>query len=84
MGTDGPRCAHCSVCAPHCAVCTFGLYSWWRRGQIVELNAFFLKDVLLVPPESSLNIYRLLVWGLVGVVAIRDYYHFTENPDVKR
>jgi len=51
---------------------------------IVELNAFFLKDVLLVPPESSLNIYRLLVWGLVGVVAIRDYYHFTENPDVKR
>ncbi len=52
--------------------------------QMVELDAFFLKDVLLVPPESPLNIYRLIIWAFLGTVAIRDYYHFTENSNVKR
>jgi phosphatidylserine synthase 2 len=51
---------------------------------MVELNAFFLKDLLWVPPESPLNVQRLLVWALIGAVAIRDYYHFMENPTVKR
>ncbi len=55
-----------------------------RRSQVVELNAFFLKDLLWVPPESPLNVQRLLVWALIGAVAIRDYYHFMENPTVKR
>ena len=52
--------------------------------QIIELDAFFLKDLLWVPPESPLNIYRLFIWWFLGIVAVRDFYHFIDNPDVKR
>jgi phosphatidylserine synthase 2 len=51
---------------------------------MIELDAFFLKDLLWVPPESPLNIYRLFIWWILGVVAVRDYYAFIDNSDVKR
>ena len=35
--------------------------------QIVELNGFFLKYVLWVPPENLLNTYRLFFWFFLGL-----------------
>jgi phosphatidylserine synthase 2 len=86
---------------------------------LIELDAFFLKDILWVPPRSPLNVrasasppaeaacrmplpgqsthfrsppprrrrpqvYRLLIWWAVGMVALRDYYAFITDSSVKR
>jgi phosphatidylserine synthase 2 len=51
---------------------------------VIELDAFFLKDILWVPPRSPLNVYRLLVWWAVGMVALRDFYAFVTDSSVKR
>ncbi|KAL9646303.1 hypothetical protein ABK040_002849 [Willaertia magna] len=52
--------------------------------NLVELNAFFLKYVLWVPPPNLLNVYRLLVWFLLAMPAIREYYQFVSDPNTKR
>jgi len=52
--------------------------------MVVELDAFFLKDILWAPPESKLNLYRLLIWFAVGMVGLRDYYAFMTDSRVKR
>ena len=52
--------------------------------SLVELNAFFLKYVLYVPPESNLNIVRLLVWATLSVPAIREWYSFITDSHTKR
>jgi phosphatidylserine synthase 2 len=51
---------------------------------VCELDAFFLKYILLVTPPSPLNLYRLLIWWAVGMVALRDYYAFITDPRIKR
>lgn len=51
---------------------------------VVELDAFFLKDLLWVPPSSVLNVYRLIIWWLICMPGIRDYYAFTIDPTVRR
>ncbi|KAG2391973.1 hypothetical protein C9374_013458 [Naegleria lovaniensis] len=52
--------------------------------NIVDLNAFFLKYVLWVPPPNKLNIYRLLIWFCLGMPAIREYYQYISDPNTKR
>ncbi len=52
--------------------------------MVIELDAFFLKYILHVTPASPLNVYRLLLWWAVGMVALRDYYAFMTNPAIKR
>lgn len=44
--------------------------------EIVELNAFFLKFVLWIPPPHYLNILRLILWFFIGMPAIRESYQF--------
>lgn len=44
----------------------------------VEVNVFFLKYALWVPPTHPLNTARLLLWLLVGAPAVREYYEFIE------
>ena len=51
--------------------------------NLAELNAFFLKALLWVPPPNPLNFLRLLVWALLGPSAIRQVYIYTSNPSVK-
>ncbi|KAL0478103.1 phosphatidylserine synthase [Acrasis kona] len=51
---------------------------------IVDLNAFFLKYELWVPPSNPLNVYRLILWFFVGMPAIREYYQFVSDPKTKR
>jgi hypothetical protein len=52
--------------------------------MLVELDAFFLKDIFYVPSASPLNVYRLGIWFLVAVVGMRDFYAFMSDPTVKR
>lgn len=52
--------------------------------NLVELNAFFLKYELWVPPRNPLNTYRLILWLFIGMPAIREYYEYISNPRVKR
>ena len=46
--------------------------------------AFFLKDILWVPPSSKLNVYRLIVWWLICMPGLRDYYAFVSDSSVAR
>eukprot|EP00835_Amoeboradix_gromovi_P004466 NODE_349_length_10402_cov_0.251286.p3 type:complete len:331 gc:universal NODE_349_length_10402_cov_0.251286:3693-4685(+) len=47
---------------------------------LTELNAFYLKFVLHIPPEHFLNTLRLLVIYLMAVPAVREAYHYLNEP----
>ena len=49
---------------------------------LVELNAFFLKYILWIPPLNPLNTYRLILWFLLGVPAVREYFYFIDGEEV--
>ena len=48
---------------------------------LVELNSFFLKYVLWIPPRNPLNTIRLLLWWGVAVPAVREYYYYIEKDE---
>jgi phosphatidylserine synthase 2 len=52
--------------------------------EMIELNAFFLKYVLYVPPPSMLNTYRLVFWFFLSLPATREYYSYATDPAVRR
>eukprot|EP01087_Luapelamoeba_hula_P013646 TRINITY_DN3901_c0_g1_i2.p1 TRINITY_DN3901_c0_g1~~TRINITY_DN3901_c0_g1_i2.p1 ORF type:complete len:500 (+),score=92.13 TRINITY_DN3901_c0_g1_i2:36-1502(+) len=52
--------------------------------SLIELNAFYLKFVLWVPPPHPLNIGRLLLWLFMGLPAAREYYQFVVDPNCYR
>ncbi len=43
-----------------------------------QVNVFFLKYALWIPPTNPLNTYRLLLWFLCALPGIREYYEFIE------
>ena len=51
-------------------------------GLVFDLNLFFMKFVLHVPPSHNLCLYRLGLWFAMSNIAIREYYVFIETPDV--
>jgi phosphatidylserine synthase 2 len=51
---------------------------------VVDFNAFALKYILWIPPRNPLNVYRLLLWWLIGMVAVRELYEYSTNKAVKR
>jgi len=44
-----------------------------------ELNAFFLKFALWIPPANPLNTARLIIWFLLALPAVREWYEFIEG-----
>jgi len=52
--------------------------------HLEELNAFFLKYILWVPPECKLNLVRLIIWAFVGVPCMRQIYSYLTDPHCKR
>jgi len=48
--------------------------------SIVELNAFFLKYVLWIPPPNSLNVIRLFLWFGIAMPALREFYQYVVDP----
>ena len=37
-----------------------------------------------MPPSSPLNVYRLVVWWLICMPGLRDYYAFVSDPAVAK
>jgi phosphatidylserine synthase 2 len=44
--------------------------------MMFELNAFFLKTLLWIPPPHFSNIARLVVLGLLALPAVKEYHTF--------
>ncbi|URE42833.1 phosphatidylserine synthase, partial [Musa troglodytarum] len=47
--------------------------------MIVELNTFFLKFCLWIPPRNPLIIYRLVLWWLIAIPTIREYNTYLQD-----
>lgn len=52
--------------------------------ELVELSAFFIKYVLWIPPESSLNTWRLFLWFFLAIPSVREWYQYIIDPKTKR
>jgi len=66
--------------------------SWKRLAQVgyliliqslIELNYFWLKFFLWIPPPHNIIVPRLFMWGLIGSAAIREYYDFITSSTKK-
>ncbi|GAB2280019.1 heat shock protein Pss1 [Dionaea muscipula] len=60
----------------------------WRFVQVlclcvifltVELNTFFLKFCLWIPPRNPIIIYRLFFWWLIAIPTIREYNSYLQD-----
>ncbi|KAJ2798874.1 hypothetical protein H4R20_004656 [Coemansia guatemalensis] len=51
---------------------------------LAELNVFYLKALLWIPPEHPLVITRLLLLFLFALPSAREYYEYYSNPRCKR
>ncbi|XP_063960758.1 phosphatidylserine synthase 2-like [Lytechinus pictus] len=58
------------------AICTLWTLS--------ELNTFYLKTVLWIPPPHFINWSRLFILCPVGCVALRETYQYIEDPNCKK
>lgn len=74
----------------------WGLGTWFRSPKrflqcffpaviilLFEVNHFFLKYELWVPPRNPLNTIRLTVLFLIAVPGIREYYEYIELNDAR-
>ena len=52
--------------------------------MLVDNSNFFARAVLLVPPDASLVIYRVIVWTWVATGATQEYYEWVMNKYVIR
>eukprot|EP01112_Ceratiomyxa_fruticulosa_P016204 TRINITY_DN4861_c0_g1_i1.p1 TRINITY_DN4861_c0_g1~~TRINITY_DN4861_c0_g1_i1.p1 ORF type:complete len:448 (+),score=87.58 TRINITY_DN4861_c0_g1_i1:390-1733(+) len=52
--------------------------------SVVELNAFFLKYLLWIPPPHPINVVRLFIWSAIGMPGLREYYSFVTDTNTKR
>ncbi|EFA78652.1 phosphatidylserine synthase [Heterostelium album PN500] len=57
---------------------------WWDHISVIELNAFFLKTLLWIPPPNPINIYRLLLLCLIGTPGLREYYQYITDKQTKK
>ncbi|MGH0127358.1 UNVERIFIED_CONTAM: hypothetical protein FKN15_039388 [Acipenser sinensis] len=53
---------------------------WYIKFLLAELNTFYLKFVLWMPPEHCLVLLRLVFFVNVGGVAMREIYDFMDDP----
>ncbi|KAJ2448879.1 hypothetical protein EV183_005204 [Coemansia sp. RSA 2336] len=53
-------------------------------GLLAELNVFYLKSLLWVPPEHPLVIARLALLFMFSLPGAREYYEYYSNPRCKR
>eukprot|EP00118_Oscarella_pearsei_P003226 m.13489 g.13489 ORF g.13489 m.13489 type:complete len:449 (+) comp24878_c0_seq1:1249-2595(+) len=62
----------------------FAISSFVLIWQISELNTFFLKHIFSIPTSNLLNVYRLLLIGLMAAPSIRQYYVYCTDKTCKR
>lgn len=44
-----------------------------------EINAFYLKYLLWIPPEHPLNVYRLIFYFFIGICGVREGYQYLSD-----
>jgi len=49
-----------------------------------ELNAFYLKYLLWIPPAHYINTARITLHAFAGAVAVREAYQYFTDPRCKR
>jgi phosphatidylserine synthase 2 len=47
---------------------------------LAELNTFYLKYILWIPPPNLLCLGRLVFIWFVGAVAMRESFEYLDNP----
>ena len=47
--------------------------------MIQELNTFYLKAMLWVPPNHSLNLHREVLYALCGACAVMELYDYLSS-----
>jgi phosphatidylserine synthase 2 len=62
----------------------FGVQIFIIGLHVQEANSFFLKSILWVAPESSLNVYRLIIWWMIGLPMCRQVYVYMTDAGCKR
>jgi phosphatidylserine synthase 2 len=64
------------------------LSSWRRLGGVffllavqsgIELNNFWLKWFLNIPPPHWIMVVRVVMWGFIGAPAIAEFYHYIDG-----
>lgn len=45
----------------------------------VELNTFFLKFSLWIPPRNPVILYRLILWWLIAIPTTREYNSYLQD-----
>lgn len=51
---------------------------------VAELNTFYLKFVLWLPPEHYLNLTRLAFFLFMGAAAMRETFQYLDDPSCKK
>ncbi|KAG0210528.1 hypothetical protein BGX33_004845 [Mortierella sp. NVP41] len=51
---------------------------------ICELNAFYLKTLLWLPPAHPINITRIFSYFMFGIPGVREAYQYLHDPNCKR
>ncbi|OQV12010.1 Phosphatidylserine synthase 2 [Hypsibius exemplaris] len=51
---------------------------------LAELNTFYVKYVLWIPPPHTINLIRLIFFLLAGGVAMRETFEYLDNPSCKK
>lgn len=65
---------------PHRMQSWFTVPVFFFQVLLAELNTFYLKYVLWVPPPHFLCLGRLIFIILMGGPAIREYFQFLDDP----
>ena len=60
------------------ALCDFSL-SLSLQWMVQELNTFYLKAMLWVPPNHSLNLHREIIYALSGACAVKELYDYLSS-----
>jgi len=67
---------------------SFGNYlivlSMLTLGLMTDLNVFYLKFLLWLPPNHMLLLYRTVIVSLATAPAVREAYQYADDPNCKR
>ena len=55
-----------------------------RQFLVCEVDAFYLKYLLWIPPPHWINIARLCYYFFAGIPAVREFYQYVADPECKR
>ena len=67
-----------------CLTNFFGVSVYVACILLIDLNNFFLKSALWVPPEHDILKFRVALLGLCAIPTSKEWYEFTVNEHCHR